>query len=130
MIRRPLNPRFNSAVLEKRKFTTIRKERWPVGVPIMLYNWAGVPYRSKQIDVAVVVVGDFCNIQIEHADNGAMIYYHGMKTRAPLHQSEGFASWEEMDNWFRPLVKRGLFVTKVMMRFRLVNASSPGAPKP
>lgn len=33
-------------------------------------------------------------------------------------QSEGFASQEEMDAWFRPLVKPGKSVEKALMLFR------------
>lgn len=40
MIKRPLDKRFNAAVLTGKKFTTIRGKPWPVGVPIMLYNWS------------------------------------------------------------------------------------------
>ena len=64
MIKRPLNPRFSDAVREGRKFTTIRADLWPVGVPIMLYNWSGAAYRSKQIDVAAIIVQGFWLIEI------------------------------------------------------------------
>ena len=38
--------------------TTIRDKPWPIGVPIMLYYWSGKPYRSKQVDIAPVIVRD------------------------------------------------------------------------
>jgi len=56
MIKRPLNSRFSDAVREGRKITTIRDNPWPVGKQIMLYNWSGAAYRSKQNDVAAVTV--------------------------------------------------------------------------
>ena len=59
MIKRPLDPKFSDAVREGRKVTTIREKPWPVGKPIMLYNWSGIPYRSKHIDVASVKVSGF-----------------------------------------------------------------------
>lgn len=38
--------------------------------------------------------------------------------KRPLNVTEGFDSLEELDNWFRPLVKDGQTVTKHLMRFR------------
>ena len=122
MIKRPLNPQFSSAVLEGRKFTTIRKNPWPVGVPIMLYNWSGAAYRSKQVDVAPITVMGFWTIKIAHlASDGAMRYAYGMENEKPLYQTEGFGSGDEMDEWFRRLVKPGEIFTATLMRFRLLN---------
>ena len=132
MIKRPLNPRFSSAVLEGRKFTTIREKPWPVGVPIMLYNWSGAAYRSQQVDVAPVVVMGFWTIQIAQMEDGIMRYAYGMENNKPLWQTEGFDSAAELDAWCRPLVKPGKSVTKHLMRFRLANAGSdaPGEIEP
>jgi len=55
MLKRPLNSRFREPLLRDEKTTTIRDKTWPVGVPIMLHNWSGAAYRSKQIDVAPVI---------------------------------------------------------------------------
>ena len=122
MIKRPLNPRFSTAVLEGRKFTTIRKTPWPVGVPIMLYNWSGAAYRSPQVDVAPVIVMGFWTIKIAHlSDNGDMRYAYGMETSTPLYQSEGFNAASEMDEWFRRLVNPGQILTATLMRFRLLD---------
>ena len=123
MIKRPLNPQFSSAVIEGRKFTTIREKPWPVGTPIMLYNWSGAAYRSKQIDVAPVIVMGFWTIQIAHMESGDMRYAYGMDCGLALHETEGFDSRAAMDEWFRPLVKPGQSVTKHLMRFRLANAN-------
>ena len=122
MIKRPLNPQFSSAVLEGRKFTAIREKPWPVGVPIMLYNWSGAAYRSKQVDVAAVKVLGYWPIQITHTDNGKMRYAYGMENEKALWETEGFESREAMDEWFRKVVKPGRIVTKHLMRFRLLNA--------
>ncbi len=124
MIKRPLNPRFNQAVLEGRKFTTIRDTLWPIGKPIMLYNWSGRAYRSKQNDVAAVIVQGYWPIQINHRADGTVGYIHGMEINQYLYETEGFESRAEMDEWFRPLVKPGKTVTKYLMRFRLANATS------
>ena len=118
MIKRPLNPQFSNAVREGIKFTTIRDKAWPVGKPIMLYNWSGAAYHSKQVDVAAVVVQGFWPIQITHQPDGSMRYEYGMKNSKPLHETEGFKSRAELDEWFRPLVKRGCTITKTLMRFR------------
>lgn len=120
MTKRPLDERFGDAVLDERKFTTIRDRPWPVGVPIMLYHWTGKPYRSKHRDCAAVVVLGFWTIEIAHMEDGTMHYRYGMENAKPLYETEGFESREEMDDWFRPLVKRGHSVTKYLMRFRLL----------
>lgn len=122
MIKRPLDSRFASAVLEGRKLTTIRNKAWPVGVPIMLYHWAGAPYRSKHRNVAPVVVEKVQEIRITHREDGGMLYAYGTPQEPRLHETEGFESREAMDAWFRPLVKQGETIAKALMRFRLVGA--------
>ena len=121
MIKRPLNPRFNRPVLDGLKFTTIRDEPWPVGVPIMLYNWSGAAYRSKQTDVAAIIVQGYWPIWISHRPGGKMLYKYGMEKSKPLHETEGFPSAAELDAWFRPLVPSDQVVTKYLNRFRLMN---------
>lgn len=123
MIKRPLNTRFSVDVLEGRKITTIRDKLWPVGKPIMLYNWSGAAYRSKQVDVAAVVVLGFWPIQIARTEGGTMRYAYGMESATPLHENEGFDSQEEMDTWFSAKMKPGQMVTKYLMRFRLARSA-------
>ncbi len=125
MIRRSLNERFAGKVLSKIKTTTIRDKAWPVGVPIMLFRWSGKPYRSKQIEIAPVIVEETGSIHITHREDGGMIYAGFIHQNfdlikgTRLHESEGFESRAEMDDWFRPLVKPGQTVTKALMRFSL-----------
>jgi hypothetical protein len=119
VIKRPLNPRFSNAVREGRKTTTIRDGIWPVGVPIMLYNWSGTPYRSKQVDVAAVLVREARAIRITHREDGGMLYAYGQQSERYIHETEGFSNRLEMDCWFRPLVKPGQTITKHLMLFRL-----------
>jgi len=121
MLKRPLNPRFSQAVLEGRKITTIRDSFWPTDVPIMLYNWSGAAYRSKQIDVAAVTVKGVLPIEIHRREDGEMFYSCNLCGARMLHETEGFESREELDAWFRPLLKPGQTVTKFLMRFRLTN---------
>jgi len=121
MLKRPLSPRFREPVLADQKTTTIRDKPWPVGVPIMLYNWSGAAYRSKQSDVAPVIVKGFWTIRITHQFDGFMRYDYGRETNEPLFSSEGFGSPAEMDDWFRPLVKPGQTLTKTLMLFRRAN---------
>ncbi len=118
MIKRPLNVRFREAVLRDEKTTTIRAKPWPVGVPIMLYNWSGAAYRSKQSDVAEVIVKGFWTIRITHMQDGAVAYECGKESGPALYESEGFASQTEMDDWFRPLVERGRTIEKALMLFK------------
>ena len=121
MIKRPLNKIFSAAVLEGRKFTTIREKPWPVGVPIMLYNWSGAAYRSKQIDVVPIIVMGFWPIEIAQTEEGIMRYSYGMEKAKPLWQTEGFESASALDAWFRPHVNPGQSVTHQLMEFRLAN---------
>lgn len=117
MLKRPINSRFREPVLRDEKTTTIRDKPWPLGVPIMLYNWSGRAYRSKQIDVAPVVVKGFWTIRITHWPDGSMCYECGRESGPDLHKTEGFQSREEMDDWFRAIVKRGQTINKTLMRF-------------
>jgi hypothetical protein len=129
MIKRPLNIRFSTPVREGQKFTTIRDNPWPVGKPIMLYNWSGAAYRSPQIDVAPVSVLGWWPIVIERQADGTMRYECGMENEKPLWECEGFLSQADMDEWFSAKMKRGEWLNKYLMRFRLLNAGSdaPGA---
>lgn len=121
MLKRPLHKRFSAAVREGRKTTTIRNTAWPVGVPIMLYNWSASPYRSPQHDVAAVIVKGFWTIRITR-DGGAMRYECGKESGPALYESEGFESQAEMDDWFRPLLKPGKCYEGHLMNFCLANA--------
>lgn len=124
MIKRPLDPRFSEAVKEGRKLTTIRENPWPVGKPIMLYNWSGKPYRSKHVDVSPVKVSGFWTIRITRNDDDSMSYECGMENAKPIHETEGFDSVEAMDAWFRPLVKPGQTIEKSLMRFSLLDKNA------
>lgn len=107
-------------MLAGRKTTTIRDNAWPVGVPIMLYNWSGEPYRSKHHDVAAIVVTGFWTIRIAHRVDGVMGYDCGKESGPELHVTEGFASQEDMDAWFRAKVKPGTVVRMTLMLFQRV----------
>lgn len=121
MIRRPLNSRFSDSVLRDQKTTTIRDKPWPLAVPIMLFNWSGVAYRSKQVDVAVVIVYEVSEIRITRdLHRMSYLYIPGLETKKALYQTEGFATLAEMNAWFRPLVKPGQTVTKYLMRFHRI----------
>lgn len=122
MLKRPLNPQFSDAVREGRKWTTIREKPWPVGVPIMLYNWRGAAYRSPQIDVCPVIVLGWWPITIAKTETGAMSYAYGLETEIPLWEHEGFPSPEALDEWFGAMVKPGQTITQTLMRFRLANS--------
>lgn len=97
MIKRPLNVRFRNPVLTGVKTSTIRNKPWPVGVPIMLYNWSVAAYRSPQLDVAPVIVRETRAIRITHREDGDMIYAYGQPQERLLHETEGFASRAELD---------------------------------
>lgn len=90
----------------------------------MLYNWSGAAYRSPQIDVAPVIVRDVRVIRITHRADDGMIYAYGKPNERLLHETEGFATREELDSWFRPIIKRGQTVEKALMFFSLSNTAS------
>ena len=120
MIKRPINPRFPDKVLSGQKTTTIREKPWPIGVPIMLYRWNGKPYASKHINVAVIIVTATTPIVIEHLPSGQLLYdYEGVKGTVALWFTEGFEDGRDIDEWFRPLVKRGQKIEQHLMTFKL-----------
>lgn len=117
MIKRPLNSQFSDKAEEEIKITTIRDHAWPVGVPIMLYNWSGAAYRSKQVDVCAVEVIATQPIRISNTPDGMRYSVHSVVGRI-LWSTEGFNSGEEMDAWFSKIVKPGQTITKHLMRFK------------
>lgn len=119
MIKRPLNARFSEHVKSGRKFTTIRDNPWETDRPIMLYNWSGAAYRSKQIDVASVEVLGVRPITITRTADG-MRYSVSTVEGMILWGAEGFESGADMDAWFESKMKVGQSVTKCLMRFRLL----------
>jgi hypothetical protein len=125
MIRRPLNEKFSPAVRAGRKVTTMREKAWPVGVPILLYNWSGKPYRSKQVEVAVVVVKFVSEALICRMPGcGSMMFdwdSRGANVEGRrLWQCEGFDSEDEMNEWFMKLVKPGQTLSRQLMWFEMV----------
>lgn len=100
MIKRAVNAMFNSAILAGRKTTTIRESFWPAQTQIMLFNWTGRPYRSKQRDVAVVVVADVHFLRIYNDGRSVEFYELPESLHKNLWMSEGFESQGALDWWF------------------------------
>lgn len=121
MLKRPLNPQFSAAVLAGRKVTTIRSKPWPVWKDIMLYNWSGAAYRSKQVDVAAIIVESENEIIITNVDGG-MVFTPDSVDGIPIYKTEGFDSWGDMNDWFSALIKPGETEVRHLMRFRLANS--------
>lgn len=124
MIRRPLNPRFEQPVLDGIKTTTIREKPWPIGKPIMLFRWQGLPYRSKQADIAPVVVEETRDIIIERWPGGGLGIglYVPLPDAPQLWETEGFESQEDMTAWFRNAIPENVFAKRMaIMRFRLAH---------
>jgi hypothetical protein len=126
MIKRPLHHRFSEAVLEGRKITTMREKPWPVGKPIILYHWTGAPYRSKHADVAVIEVVVKDMVLIRQNLDGEIDYRVGgvFEMPGPLWYCEGFGSQEDMNEWFRPIMKKAPLMTRHLMHFRLIKKLS------
>ena len=121
MIKRPLNPQFSQAVLEGRKFTTIRSKPWPCWKPIMLYNWSGAAYRSKQEDVAAIEVEEVLEMIVTHDRDGGIVFGRDKIDGIPIHKTEGFDDAGQMQEWFAKVVPIGKTVELALMRFRLLN---------
>ncbi len=124
MIKRPLNSRFSDAVREGRKITTIRDNPWPVGKQIMLYNWSGAAYRSKQVDVAAVTVLALSPVTISRIGEDVTYAIKYEWPIGPLWKTEGFESQDDMDSWFRSKIKPGQAIEKALMRFTANGKSS------
>lgn len=125
MIRRPLNERFVTAVQTGIKVTTIRDKPWPVGKPIMLYRWLGKPYASKQEEICDIIVHEVRPVKIAQGADGKLFFDYppGPVTERNLYEAEGFASREELESWFRPLVPPGKIIEKHLMIFRKAPAN-------
>jgi len=129
MLKRPVNSRFNDRIRAGIKITTIREKPWPVGKPIMLYNWSGKPYGSPQRDVCAVEVVFTCPINIIPTDKGVSYWLEGNDLvslhetfdptiNTPLWQCEGFDSQDDMDAWFRAVLKPGMTTEMHLCRFK------------
>ena len=129
MIKRPLNPQFESAVLEGRKFTTIRQNPWPVWQPIMLYRWTDKPYRSKQIDIVAVEVEETLEMIVTHDRDGGIVFGRDKIDGKPIHETEGFESAGQMQEWFSKVVPVGKTIELALMRFRLIQNSQDQEPR-
>jgi len=120
MIKRPLNSRFSDKAKADIKITTIRDKAWPIGKPVMLYNWSDKAYRSKQIDVCAVEVLTTRPIIIRNTTEGMRYSVHAVAGRL-LWSTEGFESGEDMDAWFSRIVAPGQSIEKQLMHFRRIS---------
>jgi hypothetical protein len=124
MIKRPLAEQFHQKVLDGIKVSTIRPNPWPVNVPIQLFRWEGLPYRSKHVNGPAVIARSADPITIASDAAGAISYYlAGDDLRhaiTDLYVIEGFDSQEKMDAWFRRLVKPGQTIQSYQMLFSLI----------
>jgi hypothetical protein len=124
VIKRPLSDQFHQKVLDGIKVSTIRPNPWPVNVPIQLFRWEGLPYRSKHVNGPAVIARSADRIMIA-SDAAGVISYHlaGDDLRhaiTDLYVIEGFDSQEKMDDWFRRLVKPGQTIQSYQMLFSLI----------
>ena len=124
MIKRPLSDQFHQKVLDGIKVSTIRPNPWPVNVPIQLFRWEGLPYRSKHVNGPAVIARSADRIMIA-SDAAGVISYHLASDNlrhaiTDLYVIEGFDSQEKMDDWFRRLVKPGQTIQSYQMFFSLI----------
>jgi hypothetical protein len=124
MIKRPLAEQFHQKVLDGIKVSTIRPNPWPVNVPIQLFRWEGLPYRSKHINGPAVIARSANRIMIASDAAGVISYhltdYDLCRAITDLYVIEGFDSQEKMDDWFRRLVKPGQTIQSYQMLFSLI----------
>jgi hypothetical protein len=124
MIKRPLAEQFHQTVLDGIKVSTIRPSPWPVNVPIQLFRWEGLPYRSKHVNGPAVIARSANRILIASDAAGVISYhltdYDLCAAIKDLYVIEGFDSQEKMDDWFRRLVKPGQTIQSYQMLFSLI----------
>jgi hypothetical protein len=124
VIKRPLAEQFHQKVLDGIKVSTIRPNPWPVGVPIQLFRWEGLPYRSKHVNGPAVIARSANQIMIANDATGAIRYHlAGDDLRhaiTDLYVIEGFDSQGKMDDWFRRSVKPGQTIHQYQMLFSLI----------
>ena len=120
MLKSPVNSRFNDRIRAGIKITTIREKPWPVGKPIMLYNWSGRPYGSPQRDVCAVEVEHTQPITITIPKFGSPHYSPRSIEDRPLWQCEGFDSQDDMDAWFRAVLKPETTTEMHLCRFKIM----------
>lgn len=115
-----LQPRFEEAVVSGRKPHTIRphrrdgRPRARVGEPLSIRVWTGKPYRSKQHEIAQVVVTEVSECIV--GTHAAMVDFVIMDSE-PFARADGFADWNELTSWFRST--HGLPFVGVLIRWRL-----------
>ena len=122
MHRRSFHPRFRDPILQGIKTTTIRDKPWPIGVPIMAFSWTGKPYRSKQQDIAAVVVEATETVRLTRNALGNIMTtpcVPRLCESSQLWECEGFDSFDAFCDWFRPLIKPGQTLTKTLHRFHV-----------
>lgn len=125
MIRRSFNPRFRQPILDGIKTTTIRDACWPIGKPIMAFEWTGKPYRSKQAEIAPIIVTAATAIDISLGEFfDCVMFSEIMGLGRPLWQCEGFNGPLDMNEWFLPKMKPGQTVTKFLHRFELYHPTA------
>jgi hypothetical protein len=125
VIKRPLAEQFHQKVVDGIKISTIRPNPWPLRVPIQLFRWEDKPYRSKHVNGPIVVVNCIRPMQISNdsTNKPQYCYRHGSfldVVPKNLCTIEGFNSQEDMDTWFRRLVKPGQTIQSYQMLFSLI----------
>lgn len=124
MIKRSLNERFGAKVLAGVKRTTMRLRPWKLG-EVMLYHWAGKPYRSKHVDLCVVRVKWFVPLTMTIGADGVEWYFPVAAFPAldavggELWQMDGFESEADMVQWFTEKYRPGVYEL-FLMRFERV----------
>lgn len=133
-----VQPRFEEAVVSGRKPHSIRpprrdgRPRARVGEVLSIRVWAGKPYRSKQREIAQVVVMEvaWISVQSQGVDLRGRFLWQSRDDLAlrELANSDGFDTWSEMRDWFA--TTHGLPFTGWLIRWRLIAFASPIPPPP
>lgn len=127
-----IQSRFESPVVTGRKLHTIRphrrdgRPRARVGETLSIRVWTAIPYRSKQREIARVVVTSVEGVAIhkdglEWRPGGlAACFWHEQRREKLLRSfawSDGFANWPELKAWFHHT--HGLPFEGSLIRWRL-----------
>lgn len=128
-----IQPRFAEPVVSGRKLHSVwphRRDGRPrasFGETLSIRVWTGLPYRSRQREIARVVVTEVDSVAIhedglEWRPGGlAACFWHEQRKADLLRWfawSDGFANWPELKAWFQHT--HGLPFQGTLIRWRLL----------
>ena len=120
----------------KKKHTIRMGQRWKIGDDISIRVWSGLPYRSKQIEIAVTKVANIFNFQIIQKETEWEFFINGIKVGSNVHQimqknllptiakNDGLTV-NDFLSWFRPKKYPFHFAGQIICWSNEVNYTQP-----